>query len=240
MPKAVAKKKAKPNKPAKPVPPTKEQLAYQAHRVQVTKAVEVKSALPHGQKDTPAMREAFLSWLRLGATPTRAARECKLGRRTVFDWREKDPEFKLAWEEAVEAGIHRLEDEAVRRGVDGVDRPVFQGGECVGFVREYSDDLLKFMLAARDPARFSRNAFNGSPVGDFNFTFNFGNTQVNVAAAQAKPAETDVRTPVDGLVPDGRDIQSGPLLDHRSDDEGGEDGGVPSLVGGRGDAGEQG
>lgn len=234
MGKAVKNIKAKPEPKSKAdkeeKPDTPEQIAakkaYEDHREKVTHAVQIHTALPHGQKDTPEMREAFLSWLRLGATPSKAAKECCLGRRTVFDWRDKDEEFKQAWTDAVETGIHRLEDEATRRAVEGVDRPVFQGGECVGFVREYSDDLLKFMLSARDPGRFSRNGQNGAgPTGDVHFTFNFGNTQVKVG----------VRAPVDGSVSDGSDLQRGPVLSDRGDDEGGEDSGLPRLVNGTSD-----
>ena len=45
-----------------------------------------------------------------------------------------------------------LEAEAYRRAVEGVERPVYQGGRLVGTVREYSDSLLTIMLRARHPA----------------------------------------------------------------------------------------
>ena len=47
-----------------------------------------------------------------------------------------------------------LELEARRRAVEGTERPVFyQGGE-VGYVREYSDTLLIFLLKAHRPNKF--------------------------------------------------------------------------------------
>jgi hypothetical protein len=48
----------------------------------------------------------------------------------------------------------RLEDEAVRRAYEGVERPVFQGGKQVGVVREYSDTLLIFLLKALRPEKY--------------------------------------------------------------------------------------
>ena len=43
-----------------------------------------------------------------------------------------------------------MEDEAVRRAVEGVPRPVFYQGQIVGAVQEYSDELLIRMLKARN------------------------------------------------------------------------------------------
>jgi len=43
---------------------------------------------------------------------------------------------------ALDIGADSLEDEAVRRARDGYDKPVYQQGQCVGHVREYSDTLM--------------------------------------------------------------------------------------------------
>lgn len=198
------------------IPLTPAQQAYDAHRKSLTPR-EQRAPTMYGQKDSPELRAVFIHWLELGVTPAKAARECGLGVRTVWDWRGKDEQFKEQWEDAVAVGIAKLEDEATRRAVDGVDRPVFQQGECVGFVREYSDDLLKFVLAARDPKRFSRAAQTGdggSAPTSLSFTFNFGNTQVKATAG----SDVEVHATVDGAVSDGSDLQPRPLLDHRSDD----------------------
>ena len=73
-------------------------------------------------------------------------------------WPENDEEFAQRWNDAVEAGIDRLEDVAIRRARDGVKRPVFYMGQVVGYVQEYRDGLLKFLLEAKRPAVYrSRN-----------------------------------------------------------------------------------
>ena len=52
-------------------------------------------------------------------------------------------------------GIDRLEDEAHRRAVEGVDRPVYQGGVRVGEIKTYSDSLLTLLLKSRRPEVFA-------------------------------------------------------------------------------------
>lgn len=82
---------------------------------------------------------------------TYAARKAGVARQTVYDWCAADPDFKVAFDEALVASTELLETEAYRRAHDGVLKPVFQGGERVGSIREFSDTLLIFLLKARRP-----------------------------------------------------------------------------------------
>lgn len=66
-------------------------------------------------------------------------------RRTIIKWSDNDEEFTQRWTDAVEEGVGRPEQEAIRRGRDGVKRPVFYMGNIVGYVQEYNDSLLKFL-----------------------------------------------------------------------------------------------
>jgi uncharacterized protein YbjQ (UPF0145 family) len=68
----------------------------------------------------------------------RAAQAAKVGRRVVYLWRT-DPAFEALMSEAHEDALDLLEEEARRRGADGVLEPVFQGGHEVGTIRRYSD-----------------------------------------------------------------------------------------------------
>ena len=61
---------------------------------------------------------------------------------SVRKHRQKDAEFDQACEDAMHTYRKRFIDELVRRGVDGVERPVFHEGVIVGHVTEYSDRLL--------------------------------------------------------------------------------------------------
>jgi hypothetical protein len=51
----------------------------------------------------------------------------------------------------LEQGTQRIEDEMLRRGVEGWDEPVYQKGELVGHVRKYSDQMLAQLHRIRRP-----------------------------------------------------------------------------------------
>src|SRR4051794_31328153 len=103
---------------------------------------------------TPKKEEAFFDALRDGRSISAACLEAGITRSSAYLWRESDPQFKAKWNECVEEGTDRLEDEAIRRARDGTEKPVYQGGVLVGTTREYSDTLLIFMLKARRPQKF--------------------------------------------------------------------------------------
>lgn len=109
-------------------------------------------------KRTPKSEEAFLSALANGASVTLAGKSAGIGRSALYMWREDDKEFAKRWDSALESGTDLLEDEAKRRAVEGVKRPVYQGGECVGYVQEYSDTLLIFLLKGRRPEKYRDSA----------------------------------------------------------------------------------
>ena len=92
---------------------------------------------------------------------TYACRAARLPRARAYEWREADPDFAKAWDDAVERGTDALEDEAVRRAMQGVLKPVYQGGKKVGAIREYSDTLLIFLLKARRPEKFKERIEHG-------------------------------------------------------------------------------
>lgn len=115
---------------------------------------------------TPANLEIVLNVLRNGGSLRMAALAVGVHRHTVdIDWRRADPEFAAAVEQAMEEGTDRLEEEAIRRGRDGVVKPVFQGGEQVGEITEYSDKLLEMMLVGKRSAIFGKRALEVSGPG---------------------------------------------------------------------------
>lgn len=101
-------------------------------------------------------RVAFLEHLARGVSITAAAQAAGVGRRTVYEWRAADQTFAEAWDSALDEGSDLLEDEALRRAVHGVSRPVAVGKQVVDVV-EYSDVLLIFLLKARRPERYRDN-----------------------------------------------------------------------------------
>ena len=51
--------------------------------------------------------------------------------------------------------LKMAEDELQRRSIEGVEEPVYQGGELVGYKRKYSDTLLLGLLKSEDPDKYS-------------------------------------------------------------------------------------
>ena len=64
----------------------------------------------------------------------------------------------------IDIGADALEDEAVRRAVDGVDEQVFYQGKACGVVRKYSDTLLIFLLKGRRPERYRDRSSHATGV----------------------------------------------------------------------------
>ncbi len=77
---------------------------------------------------------------------------------TVTRWRADDEAFATAEGHAHDSFVEMLEKEAVRRAVTGVEKPVYQQGEMVGTVREYSDTLLIFMMKGERPGKYRDQA----------------------------------------------------------------------------------
>jgi hypothetical protein len=112
---------------------------------------------------TPQRDANFLKALAQGKTVNDAL-PSGYARRTVYDWRESDPEFRQAWDDAIQTAIERLETEADRRAVDGVDKPIVWKGEVVATYKEYSDTLLIFRLKALAPDKYRENVKTTSEV----------------------------------------------------------------------------
>lgn len=115
-------------------------------------------------------KAVIIAALAAGSTVLLAAQEAGVNKTTAYRWRESDKDFAQAWDDALEEGTDRLEQEALRRARDGVSKPVFHKGNVVGHVQEYSDTLAIFLLKARRPEVYRERASlehtgpNGQPL----------------------------------------------------------------------------
>ncbi len=102
----------------------------------------------------PKQRRFLAAYARCGSL--RAAQEISGVNRWSHSvtWIKSDPEYAAAFEVAKEMHIERLEEEADRRGVEGVSKPVFYKGQVVAHTVEYSDTLLMFRLNALAPEKY--------------------------------------------------------------------------------------
>lgn len=118
-----------------------------------------------GTKKSPEKMVAFLAVLADGGSPIKACRAIGVDRRTAYNWKNDDPEFSAAWDSAREAGYDSLEDEARRRAVDGVQKPIYHAGARIDTVTEYSDQLLAMMLKGYRSNVFRDKVEHSGPEG---------------------------------------------------------------------------
>jgi hypothetical protein len=111
-------------------------------------------AMANRTKATDRAREQFLAVLRTTCNVSEACRACGFSRSCAYEHRNADPEFARAWDEAEQEAADRLEREAWRRAVEGVDKPITYQGEVVGYTKEYSDRMLELLLKAHRPEKF--------------------------------------------------------------------------------------
>ena len=101
-------------------------------------------------------RDRFLRALLECGTIYRASVLSGVDRAAIYRTMRAEPDFKAAVIEAREMGKEPYKDvlteEVRRRGVDGIEEPVFYKGELVATVRKYSDNLLMFLLKREDPS----------------------------------------------------------------------------------------
>jgi hypothetical protein len=91
----------------------------------------------NGRKTADA-ETRYLDALRDGKSIAAAARAAGIGRRTAYDWRDRDAVFAARWDEAFDEGTDRLEDLALAGAEQGSER------------------LLLALLKARRPERYQR------------------------------------------------------------------------------------
>lgn len=139
---------------------------------QVTEQVDRRSRLdrllckpiPPAQR-RQAQADFIEALLKHGGVVTKAVADVEVHLARLYSWRQEEPEFAAAWAEAVEIGADKLEAEAVRRAVEGVDKPVTFQGEITATYKEYSDSLLQFLLKGAKPDKYNRQALQISGPG---------------------------------------------------------------------------
>jgi len=113
--------------------------------------------------DNLAAKKRYIKcYAKLGFTK-KSATAAGIRYRTLSIWRLADPEFALQELEAKQTYLEKLEFEADRRAVDGVEKGVYFQGDKVDTELKYSDQLLMFRLKKLDSDyRDSRGAAEGS------------------------------------------------------------------------------
>lgn len=112
--------------------------------------------------------DAFLAALAECGILTQASEAAGVDRATVWRRRQDDAEFSAACDQAIDMAADKLEAEARRRAVEGVEEPVYQGGQLIGTKTVYSDSLLALLLKGRRKRVFAerveQTGADGGPV----------------------------------------------------------------------------
>lgn len=85
-------------------------------------------------------KPAFLAALREWPVVAHACRAVGIERSTGYRARETDELFAKAWDDAMEDGIDRAEQEAFRRGVVGFEEPVIDRGRLAYQIERHEDE----------------------------------------------------------------------------------------------------
>ena len=108
-----------------------------------------------GEENLTDAQRAFLAVYGKMGVVKRACEVAQVARSSHYEWMEKNPAYRRAFEEAQEDAADTLEAEVYRRAVKGVRKPIgWYKGVAGGFVREYSDLLLMFRLKALRPEKY--------------------------------------------------------------------------------------
>lgn len=101
------------------------------------------------------IKKEFLEHLvETGGNRKLSAEKVRVSTKTMYSWRREDTIFAEEWDICEEMGVDSLEDEAVRRGHDGVEEDIYYKGEIVGQKTNYSDAVLMFLLKGKRRERY--------------------------------------------------------------------------------------
>lgn len=103
-------------------------------------------------------KRAFLAAFAHTGRIRRAAESSQVNWRNHYNWLAADAAYVEAFAEATRMAGDFLEDEAIRRAMEGVLKPIFYKGEHVDNETVYSDTLLIAALKGAKPEKYRENA----------------------------------------------------------------------------------
>ena len=135
-------------------------------------------------------QELFLVALAASGSVGAAAAESGVSLGTVDSWGSRDTQgFKKRKELALQQYLGVVEREIHRRGIEGIEKPVFWKGVQVATVKEYDPQLLMFRAKRIEPAY--RDNFP-APVQDNSVHITKVTYQVHQSPRSPEPAPAEV------------------------------------------------
>ena len=111
---------------------------------------------PYG-KMTPQKKRKFLEKLARTGNLHAAAADIGMSRSSMYKLMARDTAFRQRVEMARDKASGNLDEAAYKRGVEGVDKPIYnRNGQIIGTEKVYSDKLLMKLMEANDPERHGK------------------------------------------------------------------------------------
>jgi hypothetical protein len=130
---------------------------------------------------------AFLTALIFhGGQIGKAAKSAKVARQRHYDWVD-DQVYKALYDRAMVQVVGVLEDEAIRRAKEGVEKTVYYQGFPCGTEMQYSDAILMFLLKAAAPEKYRDRA---EVKAEVDVTHKFSGTMEELLATYRKLTQT--------------------------------------------------
>jgi hypothetical protein len=124
---------------------------------------------PNANATSEEAKANFVSLLAQYGSIGAAQKLSGIGYSTIMRLRKEDPKFRHLNDMAMEVYADTLEEEADRRAVKGVKKPIYYKGKRIGVQSTYSDLLLIFRLKALRPEKY-RERVDQNVTGDVNVT----------------------------------------------------------------------
>lgn len=120
-------------------------------------------------------KRAFLAAYAHTGRVTHAAKAAQTNWRNHYNWLESDPLYADAFARAGRMAGDFLEDEAIRRALEGWDRKVFYQGQHVDNERLYSDTLMTVLLKGAKPDKYKdRTQLSGDASAPLEVVHKYG------------------------------------------------------------------
>ena len=106
------------------------------------------------KRKKPPKMDAFLAAYEETGNLSKSCELVEMDDMTHYRWLKKFPSYQRRFAKAQVVASRKLEEEARRRAIEGVDEPVFHDGAVCGYKRRYSDTLLIFLMKGLMPERY--------------------------------------------------------------------------------------
>lgn len=96
-----------------------------------------------------AKQEEFLALLGQTANVKLSAFEVGINPSSAYRLRRRDAAFAEQWDEAITEGARVLEQELLRRSIEGDDEPILYGGKTIGHRKRFPDRVALYLIGRR-------------------------------------------------------------------------------------------